>query len=164
LLVIATRWPAESDGLDRTALALGRSKVMELGPLPRDVVDALPIELGWDESGGHPGLLTACIEAHRIGGRLSAAAVADVLAWVGPTGSAARIALEAAAVMGRSFDTNELAGHLGLSPSTIRGLLTDLERRHLVRVVDPQAGLYEFQAALTRRVLRETAGSRQLFG
>jgi DNA-binding SARP family transcriptional activator len=164
LLVIAARWPIESRELDRCGSALGRSKVIELGPLPREVVDALPIDLGWDESGGHPGLLMACIEASRLEGRLSATAVADVLGWVGPTGSIARTALETAASIGPSFDASELAGRLGLSPTTIRGLLVDLERRHLVRMVDPQAGLYEFQAALTRRTLRETSASRLMLG
>ena len=95
-------------------------------------------------------------------GRLSASAIADVLAWVGPVGSIARTALEAAAAIGPSFDTSDLASQLGLSPCTIRELLSVAQRRHLVRVVDPSTGLYEFQADLTRRVLRETVSSRRI--
>ena len=67
-----------------------------------------------------PGLLVACLEGCRIGGRLSASAVADVLDWVGPVGSTARVALEAAAAIGPTFDTSDLAGQLGLSPRTIQ--------------------------------------------
>jgi DNA-binding SARP family transcriptional activator len=164
LLVIATRRVDESSDVGRFDMAFARSRVVQLGPLDRSVVDALPIEYGWEESGGHPGLLEACIEASRIGGHLSAAAVADVLAWVGPGGSAARVALEAAAAIGQSFDTFELAAQLGLSRSTTRDLLSDLERRHLIRVIDPAAGLFEFQAELTRRVLRETVRTRRHLG
>ena len=57
LLVIATRRIDESTEDDRLHEVLGRPTVVELGPLSKAVVDALPIESGWEESGGHPGLL-----------------------------------------------------------------------------------------------------------
>jgi DNA-binding SARP family transcriptional activator len=164
LLIIATRVATGSSELDPTAMPLCRAKVIELGPLPRDLVDALPIEHAWEESGGHPGLLAASVEGSRLGGHLSAAAITDVLAWVGPTGSIARTVLEAAATIGSSFDTDELAGQLGLSPPTIHDLLVELERRHLVRMIDSDTRRYEFQAGLTRRVLRQMAGDRRYFG
>ena len=165
LLVVATRRLDESSAMSHSDIAFARSKVIALGPLDRTVVDQLPIASGWDESGGHPGLLAACIEACRIGGHLSAAATADVLACgSAPKAPPVASTLEAAAAIGHSFDTFELAGRLGLSRSTTQGLVAELERRHLVRVADPHAGLFEFQAGLTWRVLRETAGTRHYLG
>ncbi len=163
LLVVATRLLTRCDD-DVPAIAPSRSAMIELGPLERAVVDALPIESGWDETGGHPGLLAACIEAARTGGRLGVAAIADILEWVGAAESPQRVALEAAATMGQTFDTHDLAHRLGLSERWTRDLLADLACRHLVRVVDPAAGLWEFQAQVMRRVLCAHVGDQRLHG
>ena len=119
LLVIASRRLAEADAVARPEIASSRACVIDLGPLDRTVVEALPIDSAWEETGGHPGVLVTCLESCRTGGHMAEQAIADILDWVGAAQSPARVALEAAAMIGRSFDIHALAGELGLSqPST----------------------------------------------
>ncbi len=159
LTVIAARRVPQPISSDRCELVLARSTVIELGPLQRSVVDSLPVERAWDESGGHPGVLAACVDACRGKRHLSASVVEDLLAWVGPVGSAARTALAVAASFGESFDTYQLAGGLGLCPATTRELVAQFERQHLIREVDPMVGRFEFRAQLMRRLLCESIGT-----
>ena len=162
LLVIASRDLHDAVGGDRCEVVLAGASTIELAPLTRSVIDTLEIEAAWDETGGHPGLLSACVEACRSDGNLSPRAVADVLASVGPDGSAGRVMLEAAAQLGRSFTAKDLAAVVGLCPQTVIEVLADLERLHVIDAADPNEDRFEFRAALAHRALLDTAQARRI--
>jgi DNA-binding SARP family transcriptional activator len=142
------------------------ASTIELGSLPRSAVDALPMTRAWEETGGHPWLLAACVEADRLDGHLGAAVIAGVLEWVGSPGSAVRLVLGSAASIGSRFRVDELSAVVGVSPATTLEILEDPERRQLVARVGsaerPREQEFAFCADLARRVLSASVARSQV--
>jgi hypothetical protein len=142
------------------------ASTIELGSLPRSAVDALPMTRAWEETGGHPWLLAACVEADRLDGHLGAAVIAGVLEWVGSPGSAVRLVLGSAASIGSRFRVDELSALVGVSPATTLEILEDPERRQLVARVGsaerPREQEFAFCADLARRVLSASVARSQV--
>lgn len=145
-------------------------RIVRLGPLTPDDLDRLPLEGAWNETGGHPGLLGICLDAHRrqVGGggggdgdgdgapgesRLDDESIRAILRWIGPDGSLRRDVLATAATL-RPCSIGRLAGALGLSSTMTMAATADAEDLDLVCVgVD---GTVTFRSDLVRRVLEAT--------
>jgi DNA-binding SARP family transcriptional activator len=171
VLVLATeRSPADVtagvDERDRVGRCLPGAPAIELGPLSSSAVGELPIAGAWEETGGHPGLLAACVDAARADGQLGAAAIADILDWVGSPDSVARVALGAAAAIGSRFRVDAVSAALGVSPATLLDILDDPVRRQLIERIGTTGRPFEqefaFRADLTRRVLASRVAGRRL--
>ena len=159
LLVVATRRLRRAGDLDAGAGALHHAAPVDLTltPLPEPVLAALPVEHAWPETGGHPGLLAACLAAGRGDGSLGSDGLALLAGWVDDLGPGGRTLLRAAADLGPSFTVDELARNLGLAPLAAAQLLDGPEQLRLVRRLDEGGRIFELAGELLRRWLAACA-------
>lgn len=155
LLVVATRRLRRAGETDISGGALHHAAVVDLAlaPLPEPVLATLPVEHAWPETGGHPGLLAACLAAGQGNGSLGAAGMDLLAGWVDDLGPGGRTLLRAAADLGPSFTVDELAQHLGLAPVAAADLLDAPEQLRLVRRLDEGGWIFELAGDLLRRWL-----------
>lgn len=156
LLVVATRRPTDG-GNDADAvdpLHHLEPLIVELAPLAAPVVETLPIEGAWAESGGHPALLVACVEAERSLGWLSPAALRRIDDWLDAAGPASRTVLKAAAGLDPQFSVDELAIALGVARADAVDLLRWPEQLRLVRRTDEAGQNFALMGGVLRRALQ----------
>ncbi len=155
LLVVATRRLRGTGEADASAGSLHHTApvALVLAPLPGPLLALLPVEEAWAETGGHPGLLAACMAAGWGNGTLGADGLDLLAAWVDDLGSGGRTLLRAAANLGPSFTVDELARHIGLTSAAAAQLLAGPERLRLVRRLDEGGLIFELAGDLLRRWL-----------
>ncbi|MEZ5409248.1 MAG: AAA family ATPase [Acidimicrobiales bacterium] len=128
-----------------------------LAPLPPPVLAALPVEHAWDETGGHPGLLAACMISEQGDGSLGDDGLDLLSRWVDDLGPGGRTLLQAAAELERSFTVDDVARRLGLAPAAAGQLLEGPELLHLARRLDEGGRTFELAGDLLRRWLAACA-------
>lgn len=155
LLVVATRRLRRTGHADVGAGALHHAAAvtLALAPLPEPVLAAVPVGHAWPETGGHPGLLAACLAAGRGDGNLGSDGLELLAGWVDDLGPGGLTLLQAAAEAGSSFTVDELARHLGLAPVAAVHLLDGPEQLGLVRRLGEGGEIYELAGDLLRRWL-----------
>lgn len=155
LLVVATRRLGRAGEVETTDGVLHHAAPvgLVLAPLPEPVLATLPVEHAWPETGGHPGLLAACLAAGRGNGRLGADGLSLLAGWVGDLGPGGPTLLRAAADLGASFTVDELARRLGLAPVAVADLLDGPQQLSLVRRIDEGGRVFELAGDLLRRWL-----------
>ncbi len=155
LLVVATRRLRGTGETDAAAGTLHHAApvALALAPLPEPVLASIPVDLAWPETGGHPGLLAACVAAGRGNGTLGSDGLDLLAGWVDDLGPGGRTLLQAAANLGPSLTVDELARHLGLAPGAVAQLLDGPERLRLVRRLDEGGRIFELAGDLLRRWL-----------
>lgn len=159
LLVVATRRLRRTGatGADAGVLHHAAPVDLTLAPLPAPVLEVLPMEHAWPETGGHPGLLAACLAAGRGNGSLGSDGLDLLSGWVDDLGPGGRTLLRAAADLGPSFTVDELARNLGLAPVAAAQLLDGPEQLRLVRRLDEGGRIFELAGDLLRRWLSACA-------
>jgi DNA-binding SARP family transcriptional activator len=152
LCIVASR-SLTGPGTERRPL--GATTTVRIGSLDRRSVDALDIPLAWEETGGHPATLAACVDAARSGGVLSPDGAAAVLARIRQLDQIGRLVLRQLASTSRPDELTAVAADLGLSRSMVERAVERAVDLGLLRA--GRRGRIEFTGGVIQRAATDPA-------